>query len=69
MYTRLKSLGKHLIQTNPFKFEERLFSEIYLCRLRWKQGREIQDFLFRGREFQRDLTCLKLATRNMFVSS
>ena len=43
-----------MIQTNPSKFDERLFSDIYLCRLRLKQGREIQDFMFRGREFQRD---------------
>ena len=28
MYTTLKSLGKHVIQTNLFKSEERLFSNI-----------------------------------------
>ena len=39
-------LGKHVIQTNPSKFDEMLFSDIYLCRLRLKQGREIQDFMF-----------------------
>ena len=33
-----------MIQTNPSIFDERLFSDIYLCRLRLKQGREIQDF-------------------------
>ena len=31
---------------NPSKFDERLFSDIYLCGLRLKQGREIQDFMF-----------------------
>ena len=35
-------LGKHVIQTNPCKSDE----DIYLCRLRLKQGREIQDFTF-----------------------
>ena len=39
-------LGKHVIQTNPSKFDERLFSDIYLCRLRLKQGRDIQDCMF-----------------------
>ena len=39
-------LGRHVIQTYPSKFDERLFSDIYLCRLRLKQGREIQDFIF-----------------------
>ena len=53
-YTTLKCLGKRVIQTNPSKFDERLFSDIYLCRLRLKQGREIHDFIFGGREFQRD---------------
>ena len=43
-----------MIQTNPSKFDERLFSDIYLCRLFLKQGREIQDFMFRDREYQRD---------------
>ena len=40
----IKFLGKHAIQTNPSKFDERLFSDIYLCILRLKQGREVQDF-------------------------
>ena len=44
MHTTLKSLGKRVIQTNPSKFDERLFSDIYLCRLRLKQGREIYVF-------------------------
>ena len=44
MYTTIKFLGKHAIQTNPSKFDERLFSDIYLCILRLKQGREVQDF-------------------------
>ena len=43
-----------MIQTNPSKFDERLFSDIYLCRLPLKQGRDIRDFIFRGGEFQRD---------------
>ena len=47
-------LGKRVIQTNPSKFDARLFSDIYLCRLRLKQGREIHDFIFSGREFQRN---------------
>ena len=46
MYTTLK----RVIQTNPSKFDEMLFSGIYLCRLLLKQGRE----MFLGREFQRD---------------
>ena len=28
MYTTIKFLGKHVIQTNPSKFDERLFSNI-----------------------------------------
>ena len=32
MYTTLKLIGKRVIQTNPSKFDERLFSGIYLCR-------------------------------------
>ena len=43
MYTTLKCSGKGEIQTNPSKFDERLFSHIYLCRLRLKQGREIHE--------------------------
>ena len=54
MYTTIKFLGKHLMQTNLSKFDERLFSALYLCRLRLKQGREMQDFMLLGREFQRD---------------
>ena len=54
MYTTLRYLGKRVIQTNPSKFDERLFSDIYLCRLPLKQGRDIRDFIFRGGEFQRD---------------
>ena len=46
MYTTLESLGKHVIKTSPSKFDERLFSEICLCRLRLKQGREIQELIF-----------------------
>ena len=50
MDTTIKFLGKHVIKTNPSKFDERLFSEICL-----KQGlQEIQDFIFWGRQFQRD---------------
>ena len=44
VYNNLFFLGKRVIQTNPSKFYERLFSDIYLCRLRLKQGREIHDF-------------------------
>ena len=51
MYITLSILGKRVIQKNPFIFDERLFSDIYLCRLRLKQGREIHDFIS---EFQRD---------------
>ena len=47
-------LGKRVIQTHPSKCDERLFSDIYLCRLRLKQGREIHDLIFSGREYQRD---------------
>ena len=54
MYTILKFLGKRVIQTNPSKFDERLFSDIYLYRLCLKQRKDIHDFIFRGREFQRD---------------
>jgi len=39
-------LGKRVIQTNPSKFDEKLFSDMYLCKLRLKQGREIHDFMF-----------------------
>ena len=39
-------LGKHVTQTNPSKLDDKLFSDRYLCRLRLKQGREIQDFMF-----------------------
>ena len=46
MYTTLE----RVIQTNPSKLDEMLFSGIYLCRLLLKQGRE----MFLGREFQRD---------------
>ena len=42
----IKFLGKRVIQINPSKFDERLFSDLYLCRLRLKQGREIHDFIF-----------------------
>ena len=54
MYTTITKLGKHVIQTSPSKFDERLISDIYLCRWHLKQGREIQDFMFWGREFQTD---------------
>ena len=46
-------LGKRVIQTNPSKFDERLFSDIYMCRLRLKQGREIHYFIFWGRGRER----------------
>ena len=38
----LQFLGKHVIKTNPSKFDERLFSEICLWGLRLKQG--LQDY-------------------------
>ena len=53
-----------MIQTNPFKFDERLFSDIYLCGLRLKQGREIQDFMFCGREFQKDAPAKNMLVLN-----
>ena len=43
-HTTLKFLSKRVIQTNPSKFDKRFFSDIYLCRLCLKQGREIHDF-------------------------
>ena len=50
-----------MIQTDPSRFDERLLSEVYLCRLRLKQGREIQEFISlrqgvpeRERERERD---------------
>ena len=39
-------LDKRVIQKKPSKFDEMLFSDIYLCRLRLKQGREIHDLIF-----------------------
>ena len=40
-------LGKRLIQTNPSKFDKRLFSDVYLCRLHLKHGKEnLHDFIF-----------------------
>ena len=44
VYSTQISLGKRVIQSNPSKLDERLFSDIYLCRLRLKQGREIYNF-------------------------
>ena len=46
--------GIRVIQTHPSIFDERLLSDIYLYRLRLKQGRETHDFIFWGSEFQRD---------------
>ena len=43
---RKERQGKHAIQTNPSKFDKMLSPDIYLCRLRLKQGNEIQDFMF-----------------------
>ena len=40
-------LGKRVIQTNPSKFDERLFSDIYMCRLRLKRRTEIHDYILR----------------------
>ena len=39
-------LSKRVIQTNPSKFAKRLFSDMSLCSLPLKQGREIHDFIF-----------------------
>ena len=39
-------LGKNFTQASQSKFYETLFSETGLCRLRLKQWREIQDFIF-----------------------
>ena len=64
MYTPIRVLGKHVIQTNPSKFDKRLFAGIYLCRLRLKQGREIQDFMFWGRGFQRDAPAKDMLVSN-----
>ena len=47
MYTTLKVLGKRVIQTNPSKFDESLFSNIYLSRLCLKQVREMHDYILR----------------------
>ena len=46
MCTTTNVLGKRVIETNPSKFDKRLFSDIYLRRLDLKQGREIHDFMF-----------------------
>ena len=43
-----------MIQTNPSKFDERLFSDIYMCRLRLKQGREIHFYILRQRHRERE---------------
>ena len=47
-------LDKNVTQTSQSKFRAMLFLEIYLCRLRLKQGSETQDFLFWGRELEKD---------------
>ena len=47
MYTTMKFVGKHVIQTNLSKFDERLFSGIYLFRLRLKQRSEVPEFVLR----------------------
>ena len=69
MYTTLKFFGKHVIQTNPSKFDKRLFSDRFLCRLHFKQGREIQNFIFGGRVFQRDWDCLRKSVCILVVFS
>ena len=43
----IKFLGKRVIQINPSKFDERLFSDIYMCRLRLKRRTEIHDYILR----------------------
>ena len=47
-------LGKRVIQTNPSKFDERLFSDIYCADYVSKQRRERDMFLYFEAEFQRD---------------
>ena len=39
-------LDKNVTQTSQPEFGATLFLEIYLCRLRLKQGSETQDFIF-----------------------
>ena len=48
MYTTLKCSGERVTETNPSKFDERLFSDICLYRLRLNQESEIQDFVARS---------------------
>ena len=42
MYAKIQYLGKQMLQTDPSKMDERLFSDI----LRLKQGRKIQDCFY-----------------------
>ena len=48
---------QHVIKTNPSKFDER-YSQKYVREITFETGitrlQEIQDFIFRGREFQRN---------------
>ena len=57
MYTTIICLGKRVIKTNPSKFDERL-SQKYVCEITFETRitrlQEILDFIFWGREFQRD---------------
>ena len=54
VYSTQISLGKRVIQTNPSKLDERLFSDIYLCRLRLNKEEKYIIFKLIGKEFQRD---------------
>ena len=42
----LKHFYANVTETNLSKFDEGLFSDIYLCRLRLEQGREIRILCF-----------------------
>ena len=49
MYATLTFLGKHVIKTNPSKFDERLFSDVFvkiMFETRITRLQEIQDFIF-----------------------
>ena len=54
----------YVIQTNPSKFDEMLFSDIYLRRLRWKQGREITGFYVLRQGVPQGRSCEEYASFN-----
>ena len=53
-----------IMRTSQFKVDEILVPEIHLCRLRLKQGRETQDFVVWGKEFQRDAPAMDMLILN-----